>query len=132
MHLAAVGLLLDGEWRAAARVLEDIAIDHPLDALALQAGHVTDFYTGDSRMLRDRIARALPAWSPDMPGYHNIVAMHAFGLEETALYDRAEAAGRRAIELESRDRWAQHAVLASPSARELLRRAGDTTIALAA
>ena len=109
-HLNAVRHLLDGEWRAAARVLEDLAIDHPLDALALQAGHVTDFYTGDSRMLRDRIARALPAWSPDMPGYHSLLAMHAFGLEETALYERAEDAGRRAIELEPRDSWAQHAV----------------------
>jgi len=109
-HLAAIAQLIDGEWRAASRVLEDIAIEHPRDALSLQAGHVTDFYLGDSRMLRDRIARALPAWTPDLPGYHNLLAMHAFGLEETGLYERAEAAGRRAVELEPRDSWGQHAV----------------------
>jgi len=109
-HLTAIGCLLDGEWHAAGRVLEDLAIEHPRDALALQAGHLVDFYTGRSRMLRDRIARALPDWSPDMPGYHALLGMHAFGLEETGLYGRAEAVGRKAVELEARDGWAQHAV----------------------
>ncbi len=45
-----------------------------------------------------------------MADHHAILGMHAFGLEETALYDQAEAAGRRAIELEPRNGWAQHAV----------------------
>jgi len=109
-HVAAVGHLLKGEIRAAGRVLEDVSIAHPRDVLALQAGQLTDFLIGDARMLRDRIGRARPAWSPDMPGYHAILGMHAFGLEETALYGRAEAAGREAIALEPRNNWAQHAV----------------------
>jgi tetratricopeptide (TPR) repeat protein len=61
-------------------------------------------------MLRDRIARVLPQWSRDLPGYHAVLGMHAFGLEETGLYARAETAGRRAVELEPRDAWAWHAV----------------------
>jgi tetratricopeptide (TPR) repeat protein len=61
-------------------------------------------------MLRDRIGRVLPAWSKDDPDYHAILGMLAFGLEETGQYDRAEAAGRRAIELQPRNGWAQHAV----------------------
>jgi hypothetical protein len=109
-HLRALAHLLRHEWRAAGRVLEDIAVEYPRDALALQAGHLVDFYTGDSRMIRDRIARALPNWSSGMPGYHAVLGMHAFGLEETGLYARAEAAGRRAVELEPRDAWAWHAV----------------------
>jgi hypothetical protein len=109
-HVAAVGSLLAGEIRAAGRILEDVSIAAPRDALALQAGQLMDFLVGDSRMLRDRIGRALPAWSADMPNYHAILGMHAFGLEETALYDRAEAAGRQAIHLEPRNNWAQHAV----------------------
>lgn len=109
-HIAAIGSLMAGEIRRAGRILEDVSIAHPRDVLALQAGQLMDFLLGDSRMLRDRIARALPAWSADMPNYHAILGMHAFGLEETALYDRAEAAGREAIALNPRNNWAQHAV----------------------
>jgi hypothetical protein len=36
--------------------------------------------------------------------------MHAFGLEETGNYARAEAQGRLSVELEPRDGWGQHAV----------------------
>jgi hypothetical protein len=109
-HLAAVGHMIAGQWRAAGRALEDLSVDYPRDGLALQAGHLVDFLTGDSRMLRDRIARALPAWSDKTPGYHAVLGMHAFGLEETGDYARAEAQGRLSIELEPRGTWAQHAV----------------------
>jgi tetratricopeptide (TPR) repeat protein len=110
-HAAAVGALLEGEIRSAARILEDVAIASPRDLLALQVGQTMDFLLGDSRMLRDRIGRArATAWTPDMPGYHAVLGLHAFGLEETALYDRAEAAGREAVDLEPRNNWARHAV----------------------
>jgi hypothetical protein len=109
-HVAALGSIIAGEIRAAGRILEDVAIADPRDVLALQVGQLMDFLTGDSRMLRDRIGRVLPHWSPGMPDHHAVLGMHAFGLEETGLYDQAEAAGRRAIELEPRNGWAQHAV----------------------
>src|SRR5258705_2734691 len=110
-HLGAIASLVDGGWYEAARTLEDVSIQFPRDPLALLAGHQLDFFTGDARMLRDRIARALPAWSEGMPGYHSLLGMHAFGLEESGDYAPAEASGRRAIELEPRDGWAQHAVV---------------------
>jgi hypothetical protein len=109
-HVAAVRALAAGEIRRAGRILEDVSIDAPRDVLALQAGQQADFLTGDARMLRDRIARARPAWTADMPNFHAILGMHAFGLEETGHYARAEAAGREAIALEPRNGWAQHAV----------------------
>ncbi len=109
-HLAALEHLAQGRLLEAGRVLEDLTIEHPRDALALQAGHQIDFFTGNARMLRDRIARALPAWTEAMPGYHAFLGMHAFGLEETGDYARAEATGRRAVELDPRDGWARHAV----------------------
>jgi tetratricopeptide (TPR) repeat protein len=109
-HIEAVGLMVDGRWRAASRVLEDLSIEHPRDALALQAGHLADFFLGDSRMLHDRIARALPHWSASMPGYHAVLSMQAFGLEENGRYERAEKMGRQAVELQPRDGWGQHAV----------------------
>ncbi|MER9630812.1 tetratricopeptide repeat protein [Mesorhizobium sp. M0296] len=109
-HVAALGHLAEGRWHEAARVLEDIAIEFPLDALALQTGHQIDFFTGNARMLRDRIGRALPSWQSGMPGYHAILGMQAFGLEEMGDYARAEKLGRTAVDLEPRDGWAQHAV----------------------
>jgi hypothetical protein len=109
-HVEALGRLAGGRWHEAGRILEDLTIDEPRDALALQAGHQIDFFTGNSRMLRDRIARAMPIWSNGMPGFHAILGMQAFGLEEMGDYARAEAAGRQATEIEPRDGWAQHAV----------------------
>jgi len=109
-HIAAINALTEGRWHDAGRALEDVTIENPRDILALQAGHLVDFFTGNARMLRDRIARVMPAWDESVPGYHNVLAMHAFGLEETGDYANAERAGRRGIELEPRDGWAQHAV----------------------
>lgn len=109
-HVEAVGHLVAGRWHKAGRALEDISIEYPHDILALQAGHLVDFYTGNARLLRDRIARALPTWSADMPEYHVLLGMYAFGLEETAAYAKAEEFGRQAVELNPRDGWAQHAV----------------------
>ena len=109
-HIAAAAHLAQGHWRAAGLALEDLSIRWPRDALALQAGHAIDFFTGDSRMLRDRIARSLPAWSVAIPGYHAVLGMHAFGLEENGDYARAEAQGRRSVEMEPRDGWGHHAV----------------------
>jgi len=109
-HRRAVEHLVAGRWHAAGLVLEDLSIRDPLDVLALQVGHQIDFFTGHSRMLRDRIARAQSAWEAGMPGYHAVLGMYAFGLEETGDYVRAEALGRRAVALEAHDGWAWHAV----------------------
>ncbi|WP_192179288.1 tetratricopeptide repeat protein [Mesorhizobium amorphae] len=109
-HVAALGHLAAGRWHEASRTLEDVAIGFPLDMVALQTGHQIDFFTGNARMLRDRIGRALPSWQKDMPGYHAVLGMQAFGLEEMGDYARAERLGRTAVDIEPRDGWAQHAV----------------------
>jgi tetratricopeptide (TPR) repeat protein len=110
MHVAAVGRWCEGRWHEAGRILEDLSIRFPHDLLALQMGHLIDFFTGRSRMLRDRIARAESHWHDGMPGRHAVLSMLAFGLEETGDYARAEKTGRRAVELEPRDGWGWHAV----------------------
>ena len=50
----------------------------------------------------------LPAWSNDLPGYHAVLAMHAFGLEESGRYDEAEASARAALALDPLDARAHH------------------------
>jgi len=109
-HVAAINHLIQGRFHAASRVLEDVAAEHPRDLLALIAGHQLDFFTGSSQMLRDRILRAMPAWSNSLPGYHSMLGMRAFGLEEMGDYAGAEASGRAALEIERCDGWARHAV----------------------
>lgn len=109
-HLEALGQLSQCRFHAAAATLQRLSIDHPRDLLALQIGHHVDFFVGDARMMRDRIARALPDWSEDRPGYHLLPAMHAFGLEECGDYAYAEREGRRAASLHPGESWAQHAV----------------------
>jgi len=109
-HVEAASALARGHWREAGLRLEDLSTRYPRDTVALQVGHQIDFFRGDSRMLRDRIARALPAWDPAVPGWHAVLGMHAFGLEETRDYAQAEVQGRRSVELEPRDSWGWHAV----------------------
>lgn len=109
-HVRALDLLYTEGWHAAATALDIHNLRWPTDLLAVQTGHLIDFLRGSARNLRDRIARVLPQWSPDMPGYPVLLGMHAFGLEESGDYARAEDAGRRAVELEPLDGWAAHAV----------------------
>lgn len=109
-HVAALDLLLAGQWTEAAEALDRHNAIYPHDIVALQSGHLMDFYRASARNLRDRIARVLPKWSADMPGYSILLGMQSFGLEESGDYGRAEEAGRRAVDLQPLDCWAHHAV----------------------
>lgn len=109
-HLAALDLTLKGEWTAAGQVLTRLNMDWPHDLAGLQVAHQSDFFRASARDLRDRIARALPAWSADMPGQSTVIGMYAFGLEEMGDYAAAEAAGIEATSRDARDSWAHHAV----------------------
>lgn len=109
-HIGAACAWLDGDLPHAARIYDELVLDYPRDTVALQLAHALDFYLGQSIMLRDRIARALPAWSENVPGYSYVLGMHSFGLEEMGDYARAESAGREAVARDARDVWAIHAV----------------------
>jgi len=109
MHIAAVATALSGDYARARALLALILAWHPRDLLALSVSHTIDHYLGDTHDLRERVAAVLPAWSRADAGYHGVLAMHAFGLEEAGEYGRAEDAAFAALELEPRDIRAHHA-----------------------
>jgi len=109
-HLAALRRVAAGDWPGANAAWGEILRAHPRDALALQWAHLFDFYRGDAESLRERVAAVLPAWRQDDPLHPYVLALHAFGLEESARYDEAEAVGRRALAGAARVPWAIHAV----------------------
>ncbi|MFN3462417.1 MAG: hypothetical protein ACK4ZN_15535, partial [Oceanibaculum sp.] len=108
-HCEALRLAAATEWTMAARALDMHNANYPTDLIGLLAGHQVDFLTANARNLRDRIARALPAWE-GVPGRSLLLGMLAFGLEEAGDYARAEAAGMKALEADADDCWAHHAV----------------------
>jgi hypothetical protein len=109
-HAASARRWMEGDFGGAVNSYGGIVVDHPRDLLALQVAHIGDFFLGQSSMLRDRVAQVLPHWRATVPGYGYVLGMHAFGLEETGLYDRAEDTGRKALDANRRDPWAVHAV----------------------
>ncbi|MFC6979099.1 tetratricopeptide repeat protein [Microbulbifer taiwanensis] len=109
-HISVLTELMAGNWTRAATMLDYHNATYPRDLLGIQCGHLMDFYRAGTRNLRDRIARILPHWSAEVPGYSILLGMYAFGLEECGDYRRAEEYGHSAIELQPFDCWAHHAV----------------------
>jgi len=109
MHAGAVATALRGDYARARELLACILARHPRDLLALAVSHTIDHYLGDTLDLYARVAAVLPAWSAADPGYHGVLAMLAFGLEEAGEYGRAEDAAFAALELEPHDIRAHHA-----------------------
>lgn len=109
-HRAALARLAVGDWAGAGSAWSEILREHPRDALALQWAHLFDFYRGDTVQLAGRVAPLLAAWPEDDPLHPYVLALHAFGLEESGRYAEAEAVGRRALAADARVPWAIHAV----------------------
>ena len=109
-HFEAAQAAAAGRWREACARWDALLHDQPRDVLALTAAHLFDFYRGDARNLRQRVARVLPEWPVDDPLRPYVLGMHAFGLEECNLYAQAEATGREALARDARGPWAIHAV----------------------
>jgi hypothetical protein len=109
-HWAAADRCAAGDWHGACAAWEQILLQHPRDLYALQWAHLFDFYRGDARNLRQRVARVLPEWPRDDVLRPYLLGMHAFGLEENNLYAQAEAVGREATSGEAKVPWATHAV----------------------
>jgi hypothetical protein len=111
-HLHVARRWIAGDMAGAGALLGEISVRYPKDLLALFAGHQIDFFCGDAVNLRDRIGRALGAWSdPADPRAGFLYGMYAFGLEECNQYGQAADAGQRAVETNPEDVWGIHAVV---------------------
>ena len=75
-HMGALGAWVAGDMRSALEHWESVLLDHPLDMLAVKLSQFTHFYLGDSRQLRDSIARILYAWHRSVPGHANVLGMY--------------------------------------------------------
>ena len=108
LHVRALGAVLADDYQGAKARLGKLLQREPRDVLALQMAQWFDYLTGDVALMRDRVAAVLPAWSPDLPGYGAVLAMHAFGLEEAGEYERAEESARAALALDPYNARAHH------------------------
>ena len=68
-HGIAARAWLQGDSARAADLYGAILTDWPHDILALAVVHALDFHLGRRRMMRDRIAKVLPHWTAEVPGY---------------------------------------------------------------
>lgn len=103
-----------GDWlagrpsHAAARL--QIALDHnPRDALAMKMVQGIHFIMGRPQAMRASAEGVMDAWR-DHPAHGYLLGCHAFALEETGEYARAEATGRTGVDLAPDDAWGLHAV----------------------
>ncbi len=110
LYVDALRIWLAGQPTAALMRFEKILDNHPEDTLAMKLSHATRFVLGDSQGMRRSIERVMPAYAPDHPGRGYLLGCHAFSLEETGAYEKAEIAGRQALWMVSDDAWGLHAV----------------------
>lgn len=103
-----------GDWlsgrptRAVARL--EIALSlTPRDALAMKMIQAIHFLMGRPHAMRASVEGVLDAWT-DHPARGYLLGCHAFALEETGEYARAERTGRQGVELAPDDAWGLHAV----------------------
>ena len=105
----ALGDWLDGRPSRAAARMQVILTLNPRDALAMKMIQAIHFVMGRPDAMRASVEGVLPAWD-DHPARGYILGCHAFTLEETGDFARAERTGREGVELAPDDAWGLHAV----------------------
>ncbi|KRS13738.1 hypothetical protein XM53_03970 [Roseovarius atlanticus] len=109
-YVDALEALLDGRPSHSIALLEEILHTNPQDALAMKLSHALRFVLGDAGGMRASIERVLPAYGHDHAARGYVLGCHAFALEETGDFEKAEIAGRQALWLAPDDAWGLHAV----------------------
>ena len=109
-HVDALEAWLAGDLNRCLALWESILTEYPVDILALRMAHFIYFWLGRRRDMVASIERVYPVWSAEMPSYGTYLACRAFAHEESGRFVLAEADGRAAVQMNSGDLWATHAV----------------------
>jgi tetratricopeptide (TPR) repeat protein len=110
LFVQALEAWLQGHPSRSVECLEQVLATAPEDALAMKMSHAIRFVLGDRAGMRQSVERVMPAYTPDHAAHGYILGCHAFALEETGDYERAEIAGRQALWTAPDDAWGLHAV----------------------
>ncbi|WP_025061249.1 tetratricopeptide repeat protein [Sulfitobacter guttiformis] len=108
--IEALDLWLAGKPTAAIGAVETVLLALPHDTLSAKLSHGIRFMLGDSAGMRRSVERILAAHGPDHAARGYLLGCHAFTLEETGEYARAEAVGREGLTYTTDDAWGLHAV----------------------
>ena len=109
-YVRGLGAWLDDHLSETLREMEAVLTRWPEDALAMKISHATRFILGDRHGMRASVEALLPAYDAQNPARGYLFGCHAFSLEETGEYARAETAGRMGLSLSPDDAWGLHAV----------------------
>lgn len=106
----ALALWLAGKPTAAIAAAESVLRLLPHDTVTAKLSHGIRFMLGDSAGMRRSVERVMDAHGSDHSCRGYLLGCHAFTLEETGEYARAEATGRAGLALVDDDAWGLHAV----------------------
>ncbi len=106
----ALALAVDGHLAAAADRLDVRLGAAPDRLLLIKLSQALRFMLGDLAGMARLTTATIARISDRTPGYGFVLGCHAFTLEESGDYGRAERVGRAAVEREPHDAWGLHAV----------------------
>jgi tetratricopeptide (TPR) repeat protein len=109
-YVDALEAWLAGRPSQSIALMEQVLDVDPADSLAMKLSHGIRFILGDPKGMRASIERVMPAYAPEHPGRGYLLGCHAFALEETGSYEKAEVTGRQALWMAPDDAWGVHAV----------------------
>ena len=109
-HLAAARAWLDGDPLLAAEAYVAILRTWPHDLLAVRLAQSCWFFLGRHERACAVVEMIMPAWTPDRPGFHSLLAMAAFAYAERGDAARAETLGRMVLAVEPSCPMGVHAV----------------------
>lgn len=107
-HAEVVNLLADTKLKPAVRVLEELVTLYPEDVSTLKLIQDLNFYLGSQMPMRNSLASSLARMDDKNPFKSYTHGMYSFALEESNMYQQAQAEASKSLDLNPLDTWAIH------------------------